>query len=291
MTLDQGLADIARDDGSFLMVAMDQRESLRTMLADASGRTPADVTDDELTGFKLGVAETLGPEASGFLIDPAFGGPALETGVSGTGRIVAADRLASRPGEIVGDAEFDDSLDLAAYAARGVVAAKLLVLWREDGRDAEQVEGAARFVSACRAAGLVSIVEGVVRPQTVQPDAALRCAEALGTTEPSLYKAEVPYHGTAEPAAITGAASELSGLVKCPWVVLSSHVDRAAFPTAVEAACRGGASGMLAGRALWTNSLSATDRKATLRAESVPYLRELSAIVAANARPWTEVRP
>lgn len=287
MPLDRALAGIARDDGSFLMVAMDQRESLRVMLADASGRAPTDVGDTEVGAFKRDVAEVLAPEASGFLLDPELGGSVLDAPMSGTGRIVAADRLSPRPGEVVGDASFDESLDLAGYAARGVVAAKLLVLWREDDRDTERVEDAARFVAACRAAGLVSVVEGVVRPPTVEPDAALRCAAALGELGPSLYKAEVPYHGTAEPDAITAAAAELTALVRCPWVVLSSHVDRTAFPRAVEAACRGGASGVLAGRALWTNALATEGRVERLRSESVPYLRELSGMVRANARPWT----
>jgi tagatose-1,6-bisphosphate aldolase len=46
---------------------------------------------------------------------------------------------------------------------------------------------------------------------------------------------------------------------------------------------------MLAGRALWTNALASPDRRATLREESVPYLRSLSEVVAASARPWTAV--
>ena len=56
---------IARETGTFLMVAMDQRESLRTMLAE---HRPPPVTDEQLVGFKLAVARELGPLASGFLI-------------------------------------------------------------------------------------------------------------------------------------------------------------------------------------------------------------------------------
>lgn len=285
-----GPHDLARDDGTFLMVAMDQRESLRAMLAGAETpqRKADDVPDSELTTFKQDVADVLAPEASGFLVDPAFGASILRTPMSGTGLIVAADSLSARPGEVVGDAVFDESLDLSGFAASGVVAAKLLVLWREDGSEQAQVAQSQKFVDACRAAGLASIVEGVVRPTDPDPAAAIRCAEALGATGPTLYKVEVPYHGKAEPAVITEAARRLTGVLPCPWVVLSSHVDRADFPVAVEAACRGGASGLLAGRALWTNALPAADRKLRLRTESVPYLRELSRIVSGAARPWSE---
>lgn len=274
-----GLENLARGNGTFLMVAMDQRESLRAMLAESSRRNAPDVRDSELVAFKQDVADVLGPEASGFLVDPDFGGSVLRAGLSGTGLILAADALSSRPGELVGDAVFDESLDLAGYAKSGVVAAKLLVLWREDGGEQALVAQAARFVAACSAAGLAGIVEGVVRPTTPDPAAAVRCAEALGATNPTLYKAEVPYHGKASPAQITEAARRLTGGLPCPWVVLSSHVERADFPAAVEAACRGGASGVLAGRALWTNALRLGDRKQRLHQESVPYLRELSRLV------------
>lgn len=295
MPADPALARIARDDGTFLMVAMDQRESLRAMLAEASGRASAQVADAELIAFKQTVAEVLAPEASGLLIDPEFGGSVLERGDggavcgrSGAGLIVAADVLSSRPGEIVGDADFDVSLDLAGHAARGVAAAKLLVLWRDDGRADERVAAAERFVTACRAAGLPSIVEGVVRPATAEPAKALECARALGAVGPSLYKVEVPYHGRAEATLITAAAEALTEALPCPWVVLSSHVDRADFPDAVAAACRGGASGVLAGRALWAHVLGAADHRTALRELSLPYLRELSKIVAAHGRPWGE---
>jgi sulfofructosephosphate aldolase len=70
--------------------------------------------------------------------------------------------------------------------------------------------------------------------------------------------------------------------------VLSQGVDPARFPTAVAAACRGGASGMLAGRAVWTATLGADDPTALLREHSVPRLRELAAIVDAHGRPWRE---
>ena len=83
---------IARPSGGFAMVAMDQRESLRTMFADAGcGR----VGDDTLVGFKTAVAHALGPHASGFLTDRHYGFDRVRTGVlpAGCGLILAADAL------------------------------------------------------------------------------------------------------------------------------------------------------------------------------------------------------
>ena len=56
---------IARASGTFAMVAMDQRESLRTMIAAAT--TP----DERLVAFKTAVARELGPHCSGLPDRPA----------------------------------------------------------------------------------------------------------------------------------------------------------------------------------------------------------------------------
>jgi sulfofructosephosphate aldolase len=71
-------------------------------------------------------------------------------------------------------------------------------------------------------------------------------------------------------------------------VVLSQGVDPADFPRAVEAACKGGASGTLAGRAVWTPAVGADDPAGVLRGYSVPRLRDLAAIVDAHGRPWRD---
>jgi sulfofructosephosphate aldolase len=291
-----GLSTLARSDGTLLMVAMDQRESLRLMLAEATGRTPADVDNGDLVRFKQAVLEVLSADASAALIDPDIGYPALLQNpvlAESCALILATDALASRPGEIVGDASFREDLDLAVHQAAGVAAFKLLVVWREDEDTARRLEDAHRFVEACRAVGAPSILEGVVRATSAQQATGafdreavlLSCAQQLGALGPELYKVEVPYFGEAPSSDITRVAEQLTDLLPCPWVVLSSHVRRENFPAAVEACCRGGASGVLAGRALWSNVLDAPDADAALRAESLPYLAQISEVVSQHARP------
>ena len=105
---------------------------------------------------------------------------------------------------------------------------------------------------------------------------------------PSLYKCQVPLYGRGDPAEIERRARTIDAALPCPWVVLSQGVDPDDFPAAVEAACRGGASGFLAGRALWTATLGADDPTELLREHSVQRLQELDAIVDARGRPWRE---
>ena len=261
------------------MVAMDQRESLRTMLRE-HGHEP---TDERVRAFKLAVARELAPHASGFLIDRDHVDRVAP--VVPHGLILAVDRLAQEPGGLVEDT----SLDHDVQPPPGVVALKLLVIWRDDERRADRVDMSRRFVAVARAQGVLSVLEPVVRAAEEEREAAIvEAARELGAVRPSLYKCEVPLHGRGEPDEITRRCREIDAALPCPWVVLSQGVEPDDFPGAVEAACRGGASGMLAGRAVWTSTLAADDPTQLLRDHSVPRLRELAEIVDAHGRPWRE---
>ena len=119
-------------------------------------------------------------------------------------------------------------------------------------------------------------------------EAIVEAARELGATRPSLYKCQVPLAGRGDPAEITRWAREIDAALPMPWVVLSQGVAAEDFPRAVEAACKGGASGMLAGRAVWTPALASDDPTEPLRGYSVRRLEELGAIVDAHGRPWRE---
>jgi sulfofructosephosphate aldolase len=270
---------LARPSGTFLMVAMDQRESLRTMLRE-HGR-PDD--DASVARFKAGVARELAPHASGFLIEPDHAdtvAPFVERGL-----ILAVDRLVQQRGGVVEDTSLDEDARVPPSAA----ALKLLVIWRDDGRRAERVELSRRFVELAERHGLLSVLEPVVRvPEDAREEAIVEAARELGATRPSLYKCQVPLAGQGDPAEITRWARAIDEALPVPWVVLSQGVAPEDFPAAVEASCRGGASGLLAGRAVWAPTLAADDQEAALREFSVPTLERLAAIVDAHGRPWRE---
>jgi sulfofructosephosphate aldolase len=278
---------LARESGTFLMVAMDQRESLRTMLS----QHHKDVDDARMVRFKLAVARELGPYASGFLIDRHYGYDELVRErllPPSCGLILAADALEQPAGGIVEDTDLDTGVDAAAASDNGVVALKLLVIWRDDNQRARRVDTARRFVELALSHGLLSVLEPVVRgPEGFDRESAIvEAAAELSVVGCDLYKCEVPTHGAGEPAEITEWCRRIDAAVPCPWVVLSQGVDPERYPAAVEAACRGGASGMLAGRAVWTATLGADDPTGLLREHSVPRLQQLGAIVDEHGRPW-----
>lgn len=279
---------LARASGTFLMVAMDQRESLRTMLAEHGH----DATDERIVQFKLAVTRELSPHASALLVDSEYGWfdriVSEQLVAPSCGVIMAVDALDQEPGAIVEETSLDETVDVAAAAAAGVVALKLLVIWRDDMQRTRRIEMSHAFSELARSHGLLSVLEPVVRgPEGFDREAAIvEAARELSVTGCDLYKCQVPLAGKADPAEITRWAREIDAATVCPWVVLSQGVDPADFPAAVEAACKGGASGMLAGRAVWTATLGADDPARLLREQSVARLQQLGAIVDAHGVPW-----
>jgi sulfofructosephosphate aldolase len=281
------LTCLARPSGGFAMLAVDQREALRAMFAEHTG---GPVPDETLTRFKVDATRVLSPHASAVLIDRQF---AFDAAVAagavapGCGLIAAADHFIAGPDEVVAETEIDRSVVPAKVRAAGAVALKLLLIWRPDESPDKRVAMAEEFVGLCRCAGLISVLEPVSRaPRDGRAwdwdDGVLRAARELGPVGADLYKAEVPRHADGAEADIRGRCEQLTEAIAAPWVVLSSGVPPERFPRAVALACRSGASGFLAGRAVWRNVVSRPDTEHALRTMAVPALRRLADLVDEN---------
>ncbi|MBE7191118.1 hypothetical protein J8M97_02600 [Gordonia polyisoprenivorans] len=272
--------DAFRDDhGLFSMVAVDQRGSLRHMLA--AGADPATVTDDDLIDFKAAVGEAIGGTASGLLLDREYGGAAAQA--SSCPIILAADILsASVPGGPVDLAEIDPAVTADTVEQFGASALKMLVPWQPAHRS-RAVDLTHAFMDRCRELGLPGVVEGVVRPRDGDlqssegfADALITAAADLAVTGPDLYKTEVVYTGPQDTPLTVATARAITGLLSCPWVVLSSGVSATDFPAAAAAAVTGGAQGFLAGRAVWIDATTAPDSRAHLHTHAVANLHAIT---------------
>ena len=300
-----GLSALERPGGGFAMVALDQRESLRTMLRRPNGPVDDTLGDDALRSFKRLAAATLSPLASAVLLDRAYGldGSAPPELAPGCAFILAADDLIQPAGLPVQDTELDDEVTPDLVASTGAAALKLLVLWRT-GDDPDRRHGiVGRFLRLCTQAGVPGIVEGIVRKGTGADDARrgtdphagwasdderdqaiVSAAAELGAHRPGLYKGEVPSYGRGDPLHLRDRCAEITAALPCPWVVLSTGVRADDFTGAVEHACRGGASGFLAGRAIWADAAGSDDPAEALRTRAVDRLRRLNAVVPGRPR-------
>ncbi|TKT69815.1 aldolase [Aquamicrobium sp. LC103] len=275
------LSALARPSGAFAMLAIDQRESMRAMFAE---KQSGPVSDQQLVDFKLEALKALTPYASAVLIDRDFAWtPAMEQKViaPGCGLIAAADQFHASADEIVGDVTLNDLVIPEKVKEQGAKALKLLVVWRPDEAAEKRIAMVDEFIARCRRADLISVIEPVSRkPRDGRAydlqEGILAAAKELGNRGQDLYKAEVPLQGAAgEEAEVRRRCAELTRVIQSPWVVLSSGVSPDQFPTAVEWACREGASGFLAGRAVWKNTIGAADMKHALEIDGVDRLKRL----------------
>jgi sulfofructosephosphate aldolase len=288
------LKKLARPRGTFAMLALDQRESLRTMLAAAG----AESSDAALSRFKVEAARALTPHASAVLLDVAYGLAAVRAEhaiARGCGLIVAADTLQQQPGKAVEDTGVDEAVLADDRVADVADAYKLLVIWRPDRGMDKRIRTVSRFVDACRRRKRPAIVEAIVRPaagrEALSPPqhvtAVVAAARELGALGPDLYKAEVPTLGAGDDGTVTQGAAQVSAILRCPWVVLSNGTPPGRFGDAAAAACRGGASGFLAGRGIW-GAVLRRDPVATENAAirlAVPVLERCRAAAVATCRP------
>jgi sulfofructosephosphate aldolase len=132
--------------------------------------------------------------------------------------------------------------------------------------------------------GLVSIIEPVVRPprrgdKFDREQAIIDAAKELGDSGADLYKVEMPLYGKGPQQELLCASQRLNDHINMPWVILSSGVDEKLFPRAVRVAMTAGASGFLAGRAVWASVVGLPDNELMLRDVCAPKLQQLGDIV------------
>lgn len=292
----RSLSGLARKTGTLSMVAVDQREALRGMFA-AHQSTP--VPDSQLTQFKVDVARELSPFASALLVDQEFGIDAIveqKALAPSCGLIAAADLLIGPAGGAATDTAVDTAVDPLRMKEIGAVGLKFLILWRNDDNPDNRATLADEFNKLCDISGLPSIIEVIVKPPQDssrsfdREEELIIAAKEAASWKPDLYKAEVPFHGEGDHSRITKNAERISDAISAPWVVLSNGVKQPFFNDAVKACAQGGASGFLAGRAVWADIVGASDIPQALREVSIPRLQQLGEIVDTYARPWTDWR-
>ena len=82
---------------------------------------------------------------------------------------------------------------------------------------------------------------------------------------------------------------ELDKASRLPWVLLSAGVNFKLFKKEVTIASRAGASGFLAGRALWQESAKSGSREERMdffKHTAAPRLKELAGIARSYGKPW-----
>ncbi len=292
------LADIAFDNGVFAIIAMDQRNTLRRMFKDVG----IDASDEDLRAAKVDVARALTPAASGILLDPTYGVPAVTEShalAPGCGLLVAAEPSIRDSYNGEPRTRRDPELNARWVAAQGGDAVKFLIQLRADrsiptpGEPdlAREVLDVCREITTdCHSTGLPSVIENLVYALPgeqlsgkAREDAIIDAATALDELDIDLLKLEYP--GSPD------SCRRLADALHRPWAVLSAGVPFEQFSDVLKIAFdEGGASGFIAGRSIWREALRLRDgeRQRFLNAVARPRLDDLVALANKRARPWTE---
>ena len=144
----------------------------------------------------------------------------------------------------------------------------------------------AEVVDQCKAAGLPLFVEPVpyeVLDVADREETVVRSAERIGALGPDVIKMPFP-SATHSPDRWQAACQRLDAATDVPWAVLSWGAPFDDFIGQVQVACDNGASGFMAGRAIWAEAVLSPDRHAVLTEVALTRFDSLVAATA-NAVP------
>lgn len=308
-----GLRRMADQNGLFKMLAVDQRPPIINPIRAARGL--AEAPYDDVAAFKLMLVEELQAEATALLLDPIY---ALPRGLSlmspAKGLIVTLEAHDFR--EADGGRLSSEISDWSVEKIKrvGGDAVKVLAWYRPDADAATRIaqqDFAKRIGDACARHDIPYLFELLVYPLLGEAQQTKDYVEMSGKhadnvlesvrafADPAygvdVFKLESPVEAKtiqAGDAATQRLFDEMGRLAGRPWVMLSAGAGMAEFRTVLDYAYNAGASGYLAGRAIWADPFKAFPDWSTiregLRSRSLPYMRDINALTDAAATPWTK---
>ncbi len=270
-------------NGKFLMLALDHRESFRKIL---NPQNPKAVTPEEMIKIKAEIIEVLQDQFSGFLIDPEFGLPAYRSLKTSVNKpyllsIEKSGYQEKREGRIT---HLQYQVDeLKQMGASGI---KLLIYFNPYVKTAtNQLQTAGKVWRDCRSLQLPLFLEIVVYYTEETPTGRLNLvSESVKRfldygVRADVFKLDYPGDETS-----CRFISKLLG--RTPWILLTRGVNFAIFKNQLEVAIENGASGFLAGRALWQEIgqyQNESQRKNFLETVVKKRFQEITAIVEKKA--------
>jgi len=297
------LQQLANERGIMAMCALDHRGSLMKMLSAGQSQGAG---YQEMVDFKLDLCRVVAPHATAILLDPIYGAAqAITAGAipNTTGLLVSLEE-SGYSGEA--EARITDLLpewDTEKIKRMGATAAKLLLYYRPDVDVAQrQLNTVQKLAADCVTEDIPFVVEPVsyrVASKEASPEdfagvkgqMVVETAKQITALPVDVLKAEFPadLEYEKDKGRLSDLCHQVNEASQIPWVILSAGVNFELFHQEVELACRAGASGFLAGRALWqeaTQIKSREERLKFLETTVVSRLESLTELANAYGTPW-----
>jgi len=300
----RGLQQLADSNGIMTICAIDHRGALKRALNEEN---PDTVSYQDMVNFKLDLCQAVAPFASGVLLDPEYGaGQAIAAGLlpGPKGLLVSVEKTGYTGDSTARITELLPGWSVKKVKKMGASAVKLLIYFRPDLKDvvSKQLDLVARLADQCLEEDIAFLVEPVSYPANegevsskkfaeVKPGLVIETARQITALPIDVLKAEFPADIMFEQdeEKLLGLCQELNETSRLPWVLLSAGVDFESFRKQVKIACKAGASGFLAGRALWQEGAQIRSREERMdffRNTAAPRLKELAEIADNYGKPW-----
>jgi tagatose 1,6-diphosphate aldolase len=300
----RGLQQLADSRGMMAMCAIDHRGALKRAL---NGEDPSAVSYQDIVDFKLDLCQAVAPFASAILLDPEYGAAqAIAAGLlpGSQGLLVSMEKTGYAGDSMARITELLPGWSVKKAKKLGASAVKLLIYFRPDLKDvaSKQLDLVARLADQCIEEDIAFLVEPVSYPieqdgassknfARKKPSLVIETARQITTLPVDVLKAEFPadIRFEQDERRLLELCQELNQASRLPWVLLSAGVDFDSFEKQVEIACKAGASGFLAGRALWQEGAQIRSRErrmAFFRKMAAPRLKRLAEIAGAYGQPW-----
>jgi tagatose-1,6-bisphosphate aldolase len=284
----RGYHQICDSSGCMMVIACDQRGGMRSLLA-ATPEEQAKIDNRILGDTKADITRYLASGAACVLVDPVCAVPSLvDEGIlpRDTALLIGIDASGwdtSPEGYRI--SKMVDGIDARRVRALGGTGGKIMIYLRMDHEapNAQNLATLKATIDDFAREDLLLVVEfltyqlqGESREEyeTIFPTLIQEGTRACLNVGSKVLK--VPYPGSEEACA---EVTRIAGQV--PWAVLSAGVDHGVFLGQVEAAIKNGASGVIAGRALWKDCIS-LDRKVSkerLSTIGLSRLREIQEVI------------
>ncbi|MDB2407549.1 tagatose 1,6-diphosphate aldolase [Jannaschia sp.] len=305
-----GFRRMSDPSGRFKMTAVDQRPPIKAPIAAAHG---GEAPWEDVAAVKTALLEALQPASTAMLLDPHFAIPhGWQVFDPRKGLIVTLeDSLFRETGQGRHSAEIDD-WSVGKIKRMGGDAVKVLAWFRPDISDAVRVaqeDFVKRTGELCARYDIPFLFELLVHPvdsdaeqtseytemATKHSDHVLKSVEHFAGADygVDVFKLEspVPAKGIAAgDASVQALFDEMGKLAARPWVMLSAGAGKDDFASVLDYAYAAGASGYLAGRAIWLDAFHAWPDMDAMRAglvrDSMPYMERLNVLTDEKATPW-----
>ena len=321
-----GLRRMADEMGHFRMLAVDQRPPIKGPIAAHYGTQTAPYAD--VARVKAELIRALQPAATALLLDPHYAVPVgLRHMSPAKGLILTLEDSAFRETEAGRFSAEIDGWSVEKIKRCGGDAVKVLAWYRPDAGAAAlraQQDFVRRTGDACARLDIPFLFELLVYPLAGDRDRTGEYREMQGKRAEhvldsvaafadadygvDVFKLEAPVEAVhvpplagqagdaleeaADPADVQALFRRMGEIAARPWVMLSAGASKDAFVRVLEHAYEAGASGYLAGRAIWLEAFGRfpdwNAMRTDLETNSRAYMERLNALTTARAKPWFE---